>query len=393
MRLLLQLASRISSRFALWTPAVLAVSLIRPSKRLDADTRLRFSYACLMGRDRPRVRNAFAHLLRRELNVSAANNLWLAHTAWGLGCFQLARLIQRKTAKIFPNTSEAIIARREEIFSTRLLDGSMEKRLANGVGESCNSKSKESLATGEPWIVVPFSSRYDDLFQLWRQQLVCHAKGRLIVLAMDEMAAKIARAGDTCDIIDLSEYFAFDDTGQVENYSKRHLWILRVLVLRELIYRGQNVISLDLDAVLVGNLTSMLLTMQEADIVAQRDYSIPVDVARKLGFILCCGFLRIRANPATTNLMQRYARQTLLEMDDQTALNHLLEESGVQNRRTTESYLAFDAAGVSWACPDAALVSRDVNTGSVLRHFHQQGLNIEELKLRLGIGTMQKISR
>jgi hypothetical protein len=97
---ILLIGSRIFSRFDLWTQTVLTLSQVRPSTRLDEDFRLRFSYACLVGRDSPRVRRAFAGMLRRDLDISAANDLWLAFTAWCLGCFNLAHLINKRTAKL-----------------------------------------------------------------------------------------------------------------------------------------------------------------------------------------------------------------------------------------------------------------------------------------------------
>ncbi len=377
---ILLISSRIFSRFELWTQAVLALDRIRPSTRLNENFRLRFSYACMVGRDNPRIRRAFAGMLRRDLDISAKNNLWLAFTAWVLGCFHLAQLINKRTIRLSRQSPEVIIAAREAGFAASLFDGSMVDTLSNLVGQIC-----KSVATNEPVIVVPFSARYSHLFQLWKQQIDRHANGRLVVLTMDKQAREITQEYGACDIIDLSPYFGFDAMGRVEDYSKRHLWVLRVLVLHELVSRGQTVISLDLDAVLVGDLEPLLQAMPDADIVAQRDHSIPVDVARKLGFIICCGFMRIRSNPATIRFMQRYATQVILEMDDQTALNHLLLGSGVQSRVMTNSYMAFRSAGVSWACPDTSLVSRDVSYGSVIRHFQQQGHSIEDLKSRLGL--------
>ncbi|MGC9292330.1 MAG: putative nucleotide-diphospho-sugar transferase [Acidobacteriaceae bacterium] len=381
---ILLISSRIFSRFDLWTQTVLALDRIRPSTRLDENFRLRFSYACLVGSDSPRIRRAFAGMLRRDLDISAANNLWLAFTAWCLGRFHLAQLINKRTAKLGRESPEAVIAAREAQFAAGIFDGGLVDHLSNVVDQLC----KSSTADG-PWIVVPLSARYSHLFQLWKQQVDRHAKGRTVVLAMDGTAAEIAKKYGVCDIVDLSPYFGFDPMGRVEDYSKRHLWVLRVLVLQELVSRGKTVISLDLDAVLVGDLEPMLQAMPDADIVAQRDYSIPVDVARKLGFILCCGFMRIRSNPATIRFMQSYATQVILEMDDQTALNHLLLGSGVQCRVTTHSYMSFRSAGVSWACPDTSLVSRDASYGSVIRHFQQQGQSIEDLKGRLGLGPVR----
>jgi len=378
---ILLISSRIFSRFDLWTQAVLALDRIRPSTRLDESFRRRFSYACLVGRNSPRIRRAFAGMLRRDLHLSAANDLWLAFTAGCLGCQNLAVLISKKTAARNRGTAEAVIAEREAIFVASLVNGSLAQQLANMLDPICSAPS-----TDEPMIVVPFSARYGDLFQFWKQQVDRHAEGTIAVLAMDAAAGEIAQQCGASNIIDLSPYFGFDAEGCVEDYSKRHLWVLRVLVLNELVSRGQNVISLDLDAVLVGNLEPMLQAMPNVDIVAQRDYSIPVDVARKLGFILCCGFMRIRSNPATIRFMQSYATQVIVEMDDQTSLNHVLLEAGVRNRIAKKSFMAFESAGISWACPDPSLVSRDVRYGTVIRHFHAQAQSIEELKNHLGCG-------
>src|SRR6202021_3260632 len=84
------------------------------------------------------------------------------------------------------------------------------------------------------------------------------AKGRLVVLVMDEWAKRIVKESSVRDVVDLSPYFGFDQAGRVDDFSKRHLWVLRVLLLKELISRGHTVISLDLDAVLVGDLGQML---------------------------------------------------------------------------------------------------------------------------------------
>ena len=195
----------------------------------------------------------------------------------------------------------------------------------------------------------------------------------------------IAIAEGSVPVVDLSPYFGFDQTGSVDDFSKRHLWVLRVLVLKELISRGHTVISLDLDAVLVGDLGQMLEALPISDIVAQRDYSIPLDVAHELGFVICCGFMLIRSNPAIIAFMSRYAAQVTLEFDDQTALNHLLLEATVQNQTSTNAYMAFDSGGVSWVCPDTSLVSRDVGYGTVIRHFQQQGQSIEDLRRSLGL--------
>jgi hypothetical protein len=261
-------SSRILSRFNLWTQSVLVLSRIRPSTRLDSNFRLRFSYFCLIRKDSPRIRRAFAGIVRRDLDISAANNLWLAFTAWCLGCFKLAELINKRTARLNSGTPEAVMAAREAEFAVSLLNGT----LADTLSDLVERLSIPVTAT-EPLIVVPISGQYGKLFELWKQQVDYHAKGRLVVLAMDEWAKKIVRESGVHYVIDLSSYFGFDQTGRVDDFSKRHLWVLRVLVLKELISRGHTVISLDLDAVLVGDLGQMLEALPISDIILFRSTS------------------------------------------------------------------------------------------------------------------------
>jgi hypothetical protein len=158
------------------------------------------------------------------------------------------------------------------------------------------------------------------------------------------------------------------------------LWVLRVLLVREIVSRGHTVTSLDLDALVLEDLGGLLSSFPAADIVAQQDFSMPLDVARNLGFILCCGFMVFRPTQATQRFLDRYAQRTMLESDDQLALNHLIAEAGISEKVREPRYLSFEAAGVWWLCPDKALVSRDIAYGSVVRHFQHKGQTVAQLR-------------
>lgn len=83
--------------------------------------------------------------------------------------------------------------------------------------------------------------------------------------------------------------------------------------------------------------------------------------------------------------MNRYVRQCALEFDDQFALNHLIAGESIQNRNESGGQLTFTSCGVRWVCPPVALVSRDLDHGSVIRHFTQRGETTETLRSRLGL--------
>ena len=190
-----------------------------------------------------------------------------------------------------------------------------------------------------------------------------------LVIALDAETAAAVRASSGCSVLDVSAWFRFDEHGRLDRFNGNTLWILRVLTLRALVNQGWDVISLDIDAIVVGDLEAMLKSLPGSDVVAQMDYSIPMDVARRFGFILCCGFMVIRSNERTIRFLDQYCARTALEMDDQLALNHLLADAGLSNRVQTEALLSFQSSGLSWLCPAASLVSRDIGYGSVVRHF------------------------
>ena len=367
---LLIAASRVFARFHLWTALVVAVSFVR---EVDRAVRLRSAYAFILARRSRWARRAFARMWRRDRHRGADDNLLLAYTAWCMGRLRLSQRINRRTARRFPGTIAAEKALREARFAAAILDGSLRRQLAAAADALHGLRD-----AAQPLILAPVSGSYLELYRLWNRQVCKHLRGPIVLLALDETAVKLAGVEPGTEAIDLSAWFGFDAAGKIDDYSPRHIWVLRVMILRELALRGHTVLSLDLDAIVLGDAMAMLDDLPEADIVVQRDYSIPVDVARRLGFVLCCGFMYLRPTAATIAFLDRYVEQTIAELDDQTAINHLLAEAPLEGRTDAADCMSFRALGLKWVCPDPALVSREVDLGSVVRHFDQkrQGLDI-----------------
>ncbi len=374
---LLILLSRISARFGLWMLTIAILRHVRPYGRLSQIDGGRLGYAFTLAYGHRGVRGMFADMVRREIDVSPDTNELLSGIARRLGMYRLAQLIDLRTRKLAPNSRQAVAAEYEAGFSRAAENGELLSTFAQAVSPP--------LDEGVRVIVLPLSRRHLPLFALWKQQLDLHASDELVVLALDSATARAVANGNQCRLIDLSPYFQIEHEGTLEDQSKRRLWVARVMLLRYLVARGISVVSFDVDAVLVGNLGQMLRSFPASDIVAQQDYSIPMDVARKLGFVICCGFMMIRSNPATITFLDRYAQRTLRELDDQTALNHLLVESGISKLSRHPTYLSFESAGLKWTCPSTSLVSRDLKSGSVIRHFQQRGESIAELRRGLGL--------
>lgn len=378
----LEVLGKILVRLSRWPEAAWVLCRIRPLWAADEGSVNRLVYVSLFVRDKRWMKAEFAGLLRRELDHSAAHNLALATMAWRMDRTRLAHLIFQRTERRFPGDTGAAIAGREKLFLGQLLGGELREALAESL-----TRVGVDQATAPTICVVFLSTRYVDMYRLWLEQFRAFGTGHLIVCALDAEAAVSARADVGSQMIDLSQYFVPDSKGELDLYGKRHLWIVRVMLLQLMLERGFDFISFDLDALPVSNLDAMFARLPKADVVVQKDYSIPVNVARKLGFVLCCGFLAVRSNGATVELFRRYSRRVAIELDDQHAINHLLEEAGVANQQSHAAYMSFSSMGVEWICPDASLVSRDIAYGSVVRHFQRVGQSIEELKRLIATNT------
>ena len=377
--------SRLSARFHLWRATAVVLWMAGPFAGLGASSAGRLSYALMMRRESPTARWVFLRVLRRELGRTCVGDGLLAGMAQRMGRISLAAAIYRRTIR-GPSTLWGASA--EE----RRLAGAM----ADLTGAIAAGKMKERIAAivdalgleeREPVTLIAVSERHFDLFGLWLEQARRHLAGRVVGMALD--TASVGRLGTALDgfVLDLSPYLCFDAAGVMADRSKNALWMLRVYVVSALVARGHRVISIDLDAVAVGDVDAMLRGFPEADIAAQQDYSIPVDVARQLGFVLCCGFMVFYPTPATQSFLIRYVHETTLELDDQLAINHMLNREKIRDRVQASDYFGFVSGGVRWVCPAKSLVSRDLHTGKVIRHFHQQGQTVEQLRRDLGLGS------
>lgn len=384
---LLVISSRIFARFGCWQTTVCVLSLVRPFVKLDDVSRGRLGYACSLARQNRRVRDLVANTIRRERNTSAATNLSLADIAWRLGARGLAQALAARVRKTTATPAQLSIAISQEQFARGIRDGSIVRKL-----ESALDTASCALKPESPIVIVTVSSQYLEMFALWKRQIDLHfGEGQLLVIALDEPATQTLQQIKGCTVLDLSSLFQFDRSGGMQDHNKRHLWVYRVTILKHLISHGYTVISLDVDAFLVGSLPRMLDALPSFEILAQRDRSIPMDVSRRLGFVLCCGFLMIRPTPATVKFLTEYLSQTVLELDDQTALNHLLAKNPITNCVQEALFLSFQSRGISWGCPDPSLVSRDLNYGSVIRHFYGANQSLDEVMHRLGLNKTDTV--
>jgi hypothetical protein len=375
-RVCLQLA-RITGRLHLWRLTVLVYAVGANSFGQMKGSVGHLVYALMMCHRSLLARNRVTRLIRRELDISAENNLWLARMAWVLDKPTLAVLIYRRTERLFSGQSAASALRR---FAEGVLSGAITAQL-----DAAIQRLQLPASGGRPIVVTMVSRRFLDVFKIWLRQAQRHTSGYLLIFALDRETSEAARGVPNCGVVDISAWFDFDEAGRLHPFSIKNLWVLRVLALRVLARRNYDVASLDVDAIMVGNLDEMLASFPASDIVAQRDYSIPMDVARRFGFILCCGFMVLRASDRVVKFLDEYCERTILEIDDQFAINHLLADNGISDKVQDDRFTTFRSMGLSWLCPASSLVSREISHGSVVRHFLMKDLTADAVMDALGL--------
>jgi hypothetical protein len=373
---LLSLA-RVTGRFHLWRLTVLLYAVGASPFRRANEGMERLCYALMMCRGDRLARRVLASLIRREADHSAENNLWLAQMAWVIGRPTLAVLIHKRTEQLLPEHRPARTLRG---FAKGVLSGEISSSLKTAIEELPLPRGGS-----RPVILTLASSRFLELLKVWLSQVRQHTSAYPLILALDRKVAAALQDEPDCSTMDLSRWFEFDEAGRLHVLSIKNIWVLRVLALRVLAQRSHDVFSLDVDAILMGDLDEMLATFPATDIVAQMDYSIPVDVARRIGFVLCCGFMVLRASDRVVEFLDDYCKRAVLENDDQFAINHLLAEDGISNKAQNERFTTFNSMGLSWLCPASSLVSREISRGSVVRHFLLKDMTAETVVEKLGL--------
>lgn len=374
--------SKALARMHLWYPTAVVLAQT-PLRDLDRHSVGRLSYALMLSH---RMKPGSVHALFRRIvedngERSPELTLELAEMATRIEDSTLADDFlddAEKNATAAGNTFVAETAHKLRALSVALQDGSLQTHIRDEVNAIAASSD------GSPTVLVPLSGGYLSLFDLWIQQVRKHIGSRIVVLAMDDAALQVTQTYDNVHVIDCRRFFAWHE-GKLHPKTRGVLWLVRTLYLRALVAAGHSVMVLDLDAIPVGDVIPLLASLPDADVIAQLDHSIPMDVDRALGFVLCCGFMLWRPTVAAQALLDRFAAAAQVERDDQLALNHLLVADGIVEKTNGANAMRFGSAGVQFACPDPSLVSRTLHTGSVVRHFHQQGQTIDELRKALGV--------
>ncbi len=373
------LFSRTLMRLHCWLATAWLLSQF-PLSALDADSVGRLRYGLLMAHRAhgPACHRMLQQLIRKNRDAHADLLIELAMMAVSIEAPDTARELQAKASERAVERYTADAARRLQAVQTATDDGTLPQRMGHMVDAL-------ALPPGELLTLVPVSSRYLELWQLWLQQTQRHVPGVIVAMAMDDAALESLEPVHGVAAVDAREFFTWGDEGRLHPHTRGVLWYVRVLLLQALVERGHPVLVLDLDAIAVSDLQPLLDAHAAADVIAQQDRSLPMDVTREIGFVICCGFMLWRPTAPARALLKRYAQESAVERDDQLALNHILARDGLSGQTRDAAAMRFTSANVLFVCPDPSLVSRDQASGTVVRHFHQTGQTTAELRRAMAI--------
>jgi Nucleotide-diphospho-sugar transferase len=163
------------------------------------------------------------------------------------------------------------------------------------------------------------SSKYSDLLPLWwklsRKQLL---EVELDVVCLDEQTRVICGSLDGVRSVGM-DYLAFDPD------DRHQFWINRLRTIIDLSEGSHLVVHSDLDA-FWRKPALELLEAETFHFAFSIDHAMPNEIVEKWGFILCCGFFGFRPGPASDQLLAAWLKQAEIYLDDQIALNHLLND-------------------------------------------------------------------
>lgn len=372
-------ASKALARLHRWWACAAVLARV-PLAELDETSVGRLRYALMMAnRVRPaQTQAAFGRLVQRAGIASPELCLELAMMATSLGLSEMAATLLERVSQQATNADTADAAGR--LLRLNRMEALGTLRPALGAAIDGFPLQQAGMLT-----LVPVSGKYLELWQLWLQQVRLHACRVVVAMVMDDAALAALQGEPDVLPVDVREYFSWSREGRLHPHTRGVLWYLRVLLLQELVRRGHPVLVLDLDAIPVGDVIAMLSALEWSDVVAQQDHSIPKDVDRQLGFVLCCGFMLWRPTTPALRLLERFGEEAALERDDQLALNHMLAANGITHRVEADGELHFESCGVGVVCPADSRVSRTMVSGSVVRHFHQTGQGTPEIRAALGL--------
>lgn len=165
--------------------------------------------------------------------------------------------------------------------------------------------------------LTTISVGYLDLLAVWRRQAHHVLNERARVVCMDHAAYEQLQEAPDIDL-------QLASTPLLNAANRRQFWVNRLAVMRAAFDEDGYVLHSDSDAFWLRN-PLHLTTL--ADLVISMEHGLPKDVTRRRGFVVCCGFLAMRKNRATSAFFDAWQAACARSSDDQISINLLLDRA------------------------------------------------------------------
>ena len=223
----------------------------------------------------------------------------------------------------------------------------------------------QDLNPDAPVTLVFADSSYTQVFDNWWLHARECGLENLLAVALDQgMAEHLSRESHRC--------YSLVWDGKLES-----LWLQRLVLIRDLLDRGFDILHSDADAVWLRDPLPELLK-EESDMSFSQGVAWPRDAHGVWGLVLCCGFFLLRSSPRTCQFLDRWAESVSHLGDDQVAVNRLLLNAGVHWRSPGDYEL--EHAGHRINCFDSSQVASTRNglRVALLPHTKFQRIPMEQ---------------
>src|ERR1700679_3026515 len=191
------LLTRITGRLGLWRLTSLLYVMGAGSFGQMKGGAGHLLYSLMMCRKSSMANGLLARLIRRELDSSAENNLWLARMSWVLDKPTLAILIYKRTERQFSGQSGANTAASLGRFAEGVVSGAITAQMDAAI------QRLQLSGDGSQRIVVTMVSwRFLGIFNIWLRQAQRHTSAHPLIFALDRESVQALQTAPNCDVVD-----------------------------------------------------------------------------------------------------------------------------------------------------------------------------------------------
>jgi hypothetical protein len=176
----------------------------------------------------------------------------------------------------------------------------------------------QKSATDNIVIVVFGDKKYEQVINTWCRYADSIGIENYIVIAQDKtLYQKLCAENINCA---LNEY-----EGDLKDF-----WTFRLKIIKSILDVNISVIHSDADAFWLKNPLKDYFSNPDYDILSSQGTIQPPDVLKKLGFVLCCGFIYFKSSPNTLHFFEHLLSESARLRSDQIALNRLIANSDIE---------------------------------------------------------------